>query len=169
VEREAQPLQDILDNIKPDRTFLRARTLSDIAEDERTLFASEYALLIISEAAKRLGTREFTYSGILQLVTPFRPDSSISMNRHAMPSPLHGQRSIVLMLRQRSVHRDSRSMHPLRHLNGKPPFALPLSYSATQVATASDNVKDQHVSAAPPGARSQRRQDHIYPVSRYLH
>ena len=50
-----QPLQDILDNIVRIERFLVGKRPLDIAEDERTLFASQYALLIISEAAKRLG------------------------------------------------------------------------------------------------------------------
>ena len=50
-----QPLQDILDNINRVERFLTGKSTLDIAEDERTLFASQYALLIISEAAKRLG------------------------------------------------------------------------------------------------------------------
>ena len=50
-----QPLQDILENINRIERFLAGKSALDIAEDERTLFASQYALLIISEAAKRLG------------------------------------------------------------------------------------------------------------------
>ena len=51
-----QPLQDILENIgRIERFFLTGKDPLDVAEDERTLFASQYALLIISEAAKRLG------------------------------------------------------------------------------------------------------------------
>lgn len=53
-----QPLQDILDNMDNIRRidrFLEGKSPLDIAEDERTLFAAQYALLIISEAARRLG------------------------------------------------------------------------------------------------------------------
>ena len=49
-----QPLEDILDNINRIERFLTGKGPVDIAEDERTLFASQYALLIIREAAKRL-------------------------------------------------------------------------------------------------------------------
>ena len=51
-----QPLEDILENIERIERFLDAKRARDIAGDERTLFACQYALLIVSEAAKRLGT-----------------------------------------------------------------------------------------------------------------
>ena len=50
-----QPLQDILENIGRINRFLEGKGSIDIAKDERTLFACQYALLIVSEAAKRLG------------------------------------------------------------------------------------------------------------------
>ena len=50
-----QPLYDILENIERIERFLEGKSPIDIAKDERTLFACQYALLIVSEAAKRLG------------------------------------------------------------------------------------------------------------------
>jgi uncharacterized protein with HEPN domain len=52
-----QPLQDILENIKRIERFLDNKGPRDVAGDDRTLFACQYALLIISEAAKRLGSQ----------------------------------------------------------------------------------------------------------------
>jgi uncharacterized protein with HEPN domain len=50
-----QPLEDIRENIERIERFLESKGPLDVARDDRTLFACQYALLIISEAAKRLG------------------------------------------------------------------------------------------------------------------
>jgi uncharacterized protein with HEPN domain len=44
-----EPLQDILENIERIERFLKGKGPLDIDDDERTLFACRYALLIISE------------------------------------------------------------------------------------------------------------------------
>jgi uncharacterized protein with HEPN domain len=46
---------DIVENIAHIETFLHGMGPADLANDQRTLFACQYALLVISEAAKRLG------------------------------------------------------------------------------------------------------------------
>ena len=49
-----QPLQDILENIERIERFLHSKGPREVETDDRTLFACQYALLIVSEAAKRL-------------------------------------------------------------------------------------------------------------------
>lgn len=46
---------DILENIGHIEGFLEGMGPSELADDQRTVFACQYALLVISEAAKRLG------------------------------------------------------------------------------------------------------------------
>jgi uncharacterized protein with HEPN domain len=46
---------DILENIGHIEEFLQGRGPAELHNDQRTVFACQYALLIISEAAKRLG------------------------------------------------------------------------------------------------------------------
>jgi uncharacterized protein with HEPN domain len=46
---------DILENIAYIDSFLEGIGPMELADDQRTMFACQYALLIISEAAKRLG------------------------------------------------------------------------------------------------------------------
>jgi uncharacterized protein with HEPN domain len=46
---------DILQNIGAIEGFLAGMGPADLQNDQRTVFACQYALLIISEAAKRLG------------------------------------------------------------------------------------------------------------------
>lgn len=48
---------DILENIRHIERFAGRMGPMDLQQDQRTLFACQYALLIISEAAKRLGER----------------------------------------------------------------------------------------------------------------
>jgi uncharacterized protein with HEPN domain len=50
-------LEDILEHIGHIETFLEGKSPVDLAKDQRTVFACQYALLIISEAAKRLGSK----------------------------------------------------------------------------------------------------------------
>lgn len=50
-------LEDILEHIGHIEGFLEGMTAADLAKDQRTLFACQYGLLVISEAAKRLGPK----------------------------------------------------------------------------------------------------------------
>ena len=49
------PLSDILEHIADIERFLQGMSPIDLEADRRTIFACQYALLVISEAAKRLG------------------------------------------------------------------------------------------------------------------
>jgi uncharacterized protein with HEPN domain len=48
---------DILENIGHIEGFLSGMSSTELHKDQRTVFACQYALLVISEAAKRLGPR----------------------------------------------------------------------------------------------------------------
>ncbi|HWD97949.1 MAG TPA: HepT-like ribonuclease domain-containing protein [Bryobacteraceae bacterium] len=52
-----EPLNDILEHIGHIEKFLEGMRPADLANDQRTVFACQYALLVISEAARRLGTK----------------------------------------------------------------------------------------------------------------
>lgn len=56
-EDPVESLSDILEHIEEIERFLQKMGPVDLHNDRRTLFACQYALLIISEAAKRLGER----------------------------------------------------------------------------------------------------------------
>ena len=56
-EDPVEPLNDILEHIGHIEKFLEGMGPVDLANDQRTVFACQYALLVISEAAKRLGPR----------------------------------------------------------------------------------------------------------------
>lgn len=51
------PFSDILEHISEIESFLKGMGPADLQDDRRTLFACQYALLVISEAAKRLGPK----------------------------------------------------------------------------------------------------------------
>jgi uncharacterized protein with HEPN domain len=51
----ARRFQDILDNIARIRRFTERSNAADFADDEQLIFAVKHALLIISEAAVKLG------------------------------------------------------------------------------------------------------------------
>ncbi len=50
-------LEDILEHIGHIESFLDGMSPVDVAKDQRTVFTCQYALLVISEAAKRLGPK----------------------------------------------------------------------------------------------------------------
>lgn len=50
-------LEDILEHIGHIEVFLDGMSPADLGKDQRTVFACQYALLVISEAAKRLGPK----------------------------------------------------------------------------------------------------------------
>ncbi len=54
-ERPLQRLQDILDNIERIERFTAGKDFETFARDEQALYASLYALLVVSEAARKLG------------------------------------------------------------------------------------------------------------------
>ena len=83
--RCVQPLEDILENIERIERFLEAKGARDIAGDERTLFACQYALLIVSEAAKRLGTE----AEVLCPDQPWRDIRGIGFGRFIRTTCLH--------------------------------------------------------------------------------
>lgn len=56
-EDPIEPLSDILEHIDDIERFLQGMGPVDLQNDRRTIFACQYALLVISEAAKRLGPR----------------------------------------------------------------------------------------------------------------
>ncbi|MGO9262099.1 MAG: DUF86 domain-containing protein [Bryobacteraceae bacterium] len=56
-EDPVESLADILEHIGDIESFLQGMGPVDLHDDRRTLFACQYALLVISEAAKRLGPR----------------------------------------------------------------------------------------------------------------
>jgi uncharacterized protein with HEPN domain len=56
-EDPVEPLNDILEHIGHIEKFLEGMGPVDLANDQRTVFACQYALLVISEAAKRLSTK----------------------------------------------------------------------------------------------------------------
>src|SRR5579872_4627417 len=56
-EDPIEPLTDILEHVGDIETFLQGMGPVDLHNDRRTIFACQYALLVISEAAKRLGPR----------------------------------------------------------------------------------------------------------------
>jgi uncharacterized protein with HEPN domain len=56
-EDPIEPLSDILEHIGDIERFLRGMGPVDLHNDRRTIFACQYALLVISEAAIRLGPR----------------------------------------------------------------------------------------------------------------
>jgi uncharacterized protein with HEPN domain len=56
-EDPIEPLSDILEHIGDIENFLQGMGPVDLQHDRRTIFACQYALLVISEAAKRLGPR----------------------------------------------------------------------------------------------------------------
>jgi uncharacterized protein with HEPN domain len=56
-EDPIEPLSDILEHIGDIENFLQGMGPVDLHDDRRTIFACQYALLVISEAAKRLGPR----------------------------------------------------------------------------------------------------------------
>ena len=59
-ERPLQRLQDILDNIERIERFTADKDFDHFARDEQALYASLYALLVISEAARKLGNQAET-------------------------------------------------------------------------------------------------------------
>jgi uncharacterized protein with HEPN domain len=52
-EDPIEPLSDILEHIGDIENFLQGMGPVDLHDDRRTIFACQYALLVISEAAKR--------------------------------------------------------------------------------------------------------------------
>lgn len=52
-----ESLTDIVEHIGHIEGFLKGMGPVDLAGDQRTMFACQYALLVISEAAKRLGPK----------------------------------------------------------------------------------------------------------------
>jgi uncharacterized protein with HEPN domain len=53
-EKPLQRLEDILDNIERIERFTAGKDFETFAGDEQALYASLYALLVVSEAAKKL-------------------------------------------------------------------------------------------------------------------
>src|SRR5258708_19819707 len=56
-EDPVEPLSDILEHIGDIERFLQGMGPADLQNDRRTIFACQYALLVISEAATRLWPR----------------------------------------------------------------------------------------------------------------
>ena len=54
-ERLRQRFQDILENIDRIESFAAGHDAASFAADEKTIFATLHALLIVSEAARKLG------------------------------------------------------------------------------------------------------------------